>query len=91
MANHKSALKAHRQNQARRMRNRAERSRLRTEIKKYRSALTEGDVERAKSLLPDTLSLLDRTAQVRAIHPNAADRTKSRLTRALNRALSAAS
>jgi small subunit ribosomal protein S20 len=89
MANHKSALKAHRQNRARRERNRVERSRLRTVIKKYRKAVAEGDVEQAKTLLPDTLSLLDRTAQRRAIHPNAADRTKGRLTRALARITSA--
>jgi small subunit ribosomal protein S20 len=85
MANHKSALKEHRQNRARRARNRHHRSRLRTAVKAFRSAVADGDVERAKSLLPGTLSLIDRTAKLNALHASAADRTKSRLTRALNR------
>ena len=45
----------------------------------------DGDVEKAKTLLPGTLALVDRTAKLDAIHASAADRTKSRLTRAFNR------
>jgi small subunit ribosomal protein S20 len=89
MATHKNALKAHRQNQARRLRHRNERSRLRTAIKRYRLALSEGDVDTARTLLPGTLSLIDRSVKKRAIHRNVADRAKSRLSRALNRAASA--
>ena len=91
MANHKNALKAHRQQQARRLRHRRERSRLRSSIKRFRQALAEGDVEQARTLLPGTLSMIDKTAKTHAIHANAADRTKSRLTRALNRTASSAS
>ena len=87
MANHKSAVKAHRQSQVRRLRHRSERAYLRTLIKRYRQALSGGEIERAKTLLPETLSCIDKTAKTRAIHPNAGDRTKSRLSRALNRAL----
>lgn len=85
MANHKSALKEHRQAQARRLRHRAQRSRLRNAMKEYRGALVAGDLEQARSLLPPMLSLIDRTAKANAVHHNTADRTKSRLTRALNR------
>ena len=85
MATHKSALKVHRQAQARRLRNRARRSRLRNAMKEYRGALTAGDLERARGLLPAMLSLVDRTAKAGAVHHNTADRTKGRLTRALNR------
>jgi len=86
MANHKSATKEYRQSLARRQRNRLKRSRLRTAIKQFRAAVAEGDVERARGLLPETISLLDRTAKSRALHPNAADRHKSRLTKYLENA-----
>lgn len=85
MATHKSAVKEHRQSLARRQRNRFQRSRLRTALKRYRAAIAEGDVNAARELLPASLSLLDTTAKHGAIHVNAASRTKSRLTRALNR------
>ena len=85
MATHKSALKAHRRALARRRRNRHRRAQLRTAVKKFRQSLAAGDVDAARSLLPVTLSLVDRTAKSNAIHPGAASRTKSRLTRALNR------
>jgi len=85
MANHKSALKEHRQSLVRRERNRNHRSRMRTAVKKCRMAIVSGDVELARSLLPSTLSLLDHTAKLDAMHDHAAARTKSRLTRAVNR------
>ncbi len=84
MANHKSALKQHRQSLLRRDRNRNKRSRLRSALRRFRQAVVNGDAETARALLPETISLLDRTAKTRAIHPNAADRHKSRMTRALN-------
>ncbi|MDH3628699.1 MAG: 30S ribosomal protein S20 [Acidobacteriota bacterium] len=85
MANHKSALKEHRRNRARRELNRWHRARLRSAVKKLRGAVAEGDAETARGLLTGTLSLLDRTAKHGAIHVNAADRSKSRLTRAVNK------
>ncbi|HXV76253.1 MAG TPA: 30S ribosomal protein S20 [Candidatus Polarisedimenticolaceae bacterium] len=89
MATHKSAEKEHRRSLARRERNRHKRARLRTAIKKFRAAVAEGDLEKARGMLPGTVALLDRTAKVRAIHPGAADRAKSRLTRLLNRTAAA--
>ena len=85
MATHKSAIKENRQSEARRQRNRANRSRLRTEIKKFRAAITAGDSEKAQGLLGPTLSLIDRSARHGAINDNVASRTKSRLSKALNR------
>lgn len=83
MANTKSAEKRIRQNEERRQRNRTYRSRLRTSIKRLRAAVESGDVEGARELLPTTLSIIDATAQKRVIHPNAAARYKSRLTKAV--------
>ena len=84
MANTKSAEKRNRQNVKQRERNRAHRSRLRTAVKKLRSAVDSGDAGTARELLPQTLSIVDATAQKKIIHSNTASRTKSRLTKAVN-------
>src|SRR6476619_7634143 len=49
------------------------------------------DVEITTAALTDALSALDRAAKAGAIHPNAAARRKSRLTRKVNAALGGAS
>ena len=85
MANHKSAIKAHRQSLDARLRNRLHKKRLRSVVKKFRTAVTEGDAAAARALLLPTLSLVDRTAKHGVIHSNVADRTKSRLTRAVQK------
>jgi len=85
MASHKSALKKYRQDEKRRVRNRQHVSRLRTQIKKFRKAVSSGDAKAAGEMLPETLSLLDRTAKLGVIHGNAAARTKSRATLAVNK------
>ena len=85
MATHKSAIKRHRQEVKRRDRNRTHRGRLRTQIKKLRKAIEAGQQGPATELLVPTLSLIDRSAKLGVIHDNAAARTKSRLTRAVNR------
>lgn len=81
MANTKSAEKRHRQNLKQRANNRAHRSRLRTAIKGLRAAVAGGDAAAAEALLPKTLSVIDKIAQKKVIHPNAASRTKSRLAK----------
>ena len=85
MANHKSAVKKFRQDLQRRARNRMHRTRLRSQVKKIRKAVEDGDAETARSLLPGTLSLIDHSAKLGVVHDNAAARTKSRITRAVNK------
>lgn len=85
MANHKSALKKTLQDRKRRARNRFHRARLRSQVKKFRAAVASGDAEAAQQLLGPTLSLVDRSAKHGVLHANAADRTKSRLARAVAR------
>ncbi len=80
MPNHKSAEKRVRQNEKRREVNRGNRSRLRTGIKKLRAALESGDAGSAQTLLPETVSLIDKAVQKGVLHRNAAARYKSRLT-----------
>ena len=84
MANTKSAKKRMRQALDRRARNRAHRSTMRTAVKKLRLAVADGNAELARELLPQTLSVVDATAQKGVIHGNTAARTKSRLSRAVN-------
>lgn len=81
MANTKSAEKRHRQNLEQRARNRGHRSRLRTAIKNLRTAVQSGDAAKAREILPQTLSVIDKIAQKGVIHSNAADRYKSRLAK----------
>jgi small subunit ribosomal protein S20 len=58
---------------------------MRTAVKELRRTLEAGDADTSRSLLPFALALVDRTARLGAIHANAAARTKSRLTRAVNK------
>jgi small subunit ribosomal protein S20 len=90
MANHKSAEKRARQNVKRRARNRAHRSRLRNQIKKLRSAAEGGQADAARELLKPTLSMVDRSVQKGILHDRAAARTKSRLSRLLDRTVAQA-
>ena len=86
MPNHKSAEKRVRQSERRRLINRNNRAKLRTSIKKLRSALDSGDAKEGSSLLPTTVSEIDKAVRKGALHRNAAARQKSRLTIRVNRA-----
>ena len=83
MANHPSALKAHRQSIRRRNRNRSNRRSLRTYLKKFNQLLASGKLEEAKNSLPRLYSIIDKSKRKKAITENAAARKKSRLTRRL--------
>lgn len=92
MANHKSALKAHRHSLKRRAVNRSNRSALRTALKHFNEKLDSKKpeiLETAKSGLADLYSTIDKASRKKALSPNAAARQKSRLTRRLNAALKA--
>jgi small subunit ribosomal protein S20 len=84
MPNHKSAEKRMRQNEKRREINRGNRSRLRTSVKKLRAAMTEGETSQLSTVLPETISTIDKAVQKGVLHRNAAARYKSRLTRHVN-------
>ncbi len=89
MANHASALKAHRQSLRRNARNTSSRKSLRTVLKKFAQLVKEGKAEEAKQSLGRIYSAVDRAVQKKALSKNAAARQKSRLTRHLNKAASA--
>ena len=74
----KSSKKRLRTNLKARLRNKAIRSRMRTAIKSVREA---EDKETAAGALQTVVSLIDKTAQKKVIHPNMAARYKSNLTK----------
>ena len=84
MPNHKSAEKRDRQNERRNEVNRRNRSRMRTALKGLRAALSSGNKEESKKLLPSVISLIDRSVKQGILHDNAAARHKSRLTIKVN-------
>lgn len=85
MANHKSAVKAHKQNVTRRTHHREQRSRARRALRAVRSAIDSGDTSSAKDALRNTVPLLDKLVSKGIIHANTAARYKSRLTRRLQK------
>ena len=87
MANHASALKAHRQSIKHRDNNRSNKSSLRTTLKQFGDRLESGKTEEAKNSLSELYAAIDKSQQKKAISSNAAARQKSRLTKRLNAAL----
>jgi len=85
MANHKSAIKKHRRDMRKRMVNKMNRSRMRTQIKKFRKTVAAGDMESARNLYPQVVSIIDRVTRKGTIHVNTGSRYKSRLNQLLNR------
>ncbi len=91
MANIRSQIKRNRQNEKRRTRNKAVRSTLKTESKKVQTAVAEGDGETALAQARAAARAFDKAVSKGIVHPRTAARHKSRLARAANRAVAAAS
>ncbi|MEJ2006041.1 MAG: 30S ribosomal protein S20 [Cyclobacteriaceae bacterium] len=78
MANHKSALKRIRSNNAKRLRNRYQHKTTRTYIKQLRNTTDKAE---AQELLKKVTSMLDRLAKKNIIHKNKAANNKSKLAK----------
>jgi small subunit ribosomal protein S20 len=85
----KSAKKRMRQNERRNAHNRMRRATLRTSIRRLHEAIEAGDRDAVQAQWLKTQGIIDRTARLGIIHPNAAARTKSRLARRINRSSAA--
>ena len=83
MANIASSRKRARQAVVRNALNSSQRSTLRTAIKKVRKAIAGGDKAAATAELRAGQSVIDRIADKRIIHKNAASRYKARLSAAV--------
>jgi small subunit ribosomal protein S20 len=75
---HKSAKKRLKTNEKSNIRNRAVKSQLRTLVKNAETSVDEASLKEA-------VSLLDRAARKKVIHPNKASRMKSRLAKAVQK------
>ena len=78
MANHKSALKRIRSNEAKRLRNKYQHKTTRNAIKKLRDAEKKKDAEK---LFPAVISMIDKLAKQNIIHDNKAANLKSGLAK----------
>ncbi len=83
MANTSSARKATRVIAKRTAVNKARRSRLRTTLGKVEEALASGDRAKAALALKEAEPVIMRASQKGMLHPNAASRKVSRLTKRL--------
>lgn len=84
MANHKSAIKRHKQSEKRRIVNASTKSTLKTAVKKVAEAAASGKMDEARTNLKTAVELLDRAVSKKVLHRNNASRKISRLTRAVN-------
>lgn len=85
MANHKSALKRHRQSLKRRSRNRISKTRIKNSVKTVRMAIEENDAVKAQEAMKAVTSILDKAASKKVIHKSQAERRVSRLQAAINK------
>ncbi|MHC4922544.1 MAG: 30S ribosomal protein S20 [Planctomycetota bacterium] len=81
MAHSNSAEKRIRQNEKARIRNRGVKSAIRSQLKKTDDAIASGDTAAAKAEFKVATKRLDKAAKNRVIHPNEADRRKSRIAK----------
>ena len=77
MANHKSALKRIRSNEAKHLRNKYQHKTTRNAIKNLHSVEDKKDAE---AMLPKVVSMVDKLAKKNVIHSNKAANIKSKLT-----------
>lgn len=89
MPNSNSAKKRLRQSFTRRDRNRSVRAAVRNQVKKVRVAIANGEAEEAATQFRLATKKLDQAGAKKAIHPNAAARTKARLSKQIRELQSA--
>jgi small subunit ribosomal protein S20 len=82
MANHKSAIKRIRSNDAKRDRNRYQHKTTRNAIRKLRGIT---DKKEAQALMPEVFAMLDKLAKTNVIHKNKAANLKSGLALHVNK------
>lgn len=79
----KSAKKRVKQAEVRRERNRQYKTRMLTMVKNIINWVKSGDVEKAKTFLPEAQKAIDTAAKKNIIHKNTAARKKSRVAKAI--------
>ncbi|MCH5152162.1 MAG: 30S ribosomal protein S20 [Clostridiales bacterium] len=84
MPNIKSAEKRVSVSATKKLQNQMTRSQMQTAVKKFNAAISNGDVELARQLLPIASSKIDNAAVKNVIHKNAANRKKAQIAKALS-------
>jgi small subunit ribosomal protein S20 len=87
MPHTESAKKRLRQSEERKLRNRIAKKVIKTYTKRAVAAAKSGNPEQAEADMRYALSKLDKAGARRVLHPNTADRRKSRLMRDIRTAL----
>jgi small subunit ribosomal protein S20 len=82
MANHKSAIKRIRSNDAKRLRNKYQHKTARNAVRKLRATTEKKE---AQTLLPSVVAMLDKLAKNNIIHKNKAANLKSGLQLLVNK------
>jgi small subunit ribosomal protein S20 len=83
MTKRRTSLKRERADKKRHWRNIKIKQQLKKTLKKFQALLLAKNINEAKIFLKNAYSLLDKAAKKRVIHPNTANRKKSRLIRRL--------
>ena len=78
MANHKSALKKIRSNEAKRLRNRYQHKTARTAMKRFKELTEKSEAEK---MFPSVVSMIDKLAKKNIIHNNKASNLKSNMAK----------
>ena len=84
MANHRSAIKRHKQSLKARERNRMVKTRIKNKLKEVRQAVEAGEKDTAEAKLIQATAVLDKAAAKGVIHSRNASRRISRLATAVN-------
>ena len=84
-----SAQKAARASGRKRLRNRSIKSASKTYIAKAESLIQGNEFDSAQAAVTEAISVLDKAAKKKVIHPHTASRRKSRLMKKLNKAKTA--
>ena len=85
MAHIKSSIKRIRLQEKAATRNKSKRSLLKTNVKKFETAISEGDLDNAQAAFRVAVKTVDRAATKGLIHKNKAARRKSKMARKLNK------
>ena len=86
MPRRRTSLKRNRADKKRHLHNLKIKQELKKTLKKFQALLTAKNANEAKALLSKVFSQLDKAAKKRIIHPQTANRRKSRLTKKLGKA-----
>ncbi|PIP20127.1 MAG: 30S ribosomal protein S20 [Candidatus Omnitrophica bacterium CG23_combo_of_CG06-09_8_20_14_all_40_11] len=85
MPRRRTSLKRKRADKKRRLRNLRVKTSLKKAMKKFQALLSAKNINEAKTYLAKVFSQLDKAAKKKIIHPNTANRKKSRLARRLSK------